>query len=41
MPTIEEVIKVLLPVLPEAEVRLDEDGQVVIYTGLTMPVEPA
>lgn len=41
MPTIEEVIQVLLPVLPEAEVALDSDGQVVIYTGLKAPAEPA
>lgn len=37
MPTIEQLIKVLLPLLPDAEVALDDDGQVVIYTGVNMP----
>ena len=32
MRTIEELIRVLLPLLPDAEVALDNDGQVVIYT---------
>lgn len=41
MPTIEQVIEVLLPLLPDAEVALDNDGQVVIYTGLTAPAEAA
>lgn len=41
MPTIEEVIRVLLPLLPDAKVALDQDGRVVIFTGLTMPAEPA
>jgi len=40
MLTIEELIRVLLPILPDAEVALDNDGQVVIYTGLTAPAEP-
>jgi hypothetical protein len=37
MPSLEELIRVLLPILPEAEVSEDQDGQIVIYTGLTMP----
>lgn len=41
MPTIEQLIEALLPLLPNAEVTLDNDGQVVIYTGLTAPAEPA
>lgn len=41
MPTIEELISVLLPLLPDAEVTQDASGQIVIYTGLTMPNEPA
>lgn len=41
MPTIEELIRVLLPLLPDAEVALDNDGQVVIYTGLTAPAGSA
>lgn len=41
MLTIEELIRVLLPLLPDAEVALDNDGQVVIYTGLTAPAEQA
>jgi hypothetical protein len=41
MPTIEQLIEVLLPLLPDAEVILDPDGQVVIYTGLTATPEPA
>lgn len=41
MPTIEQVIEVLLPLLPDAEVALDNDGRLVIFTGLTMPSEPA
>ena len=41
MPTIEDVIRVLLPVLSEAEIALDQDGRVVIFTGLIMPSEPA
>lgn len=41
MPTIEQLISVLLPLLPDAEVTHDSDGQIVIYTGLTMPSDPA
>lgn len=37
MPSLEELIRVLLPILPDAEVSQDIDGQVVIYTGLAMP----
>lgn len=37
MPSLEELIAVLLPILPEAEVSHDEDGQIVILTGLKMP----
>ena len=40
MPTIEDLIRVLLPILPDAEVT-EDNGQIVIYTGLTMPEEPA
>lgn len=41
MPSIEELICLLLPILPDAEVTTDNDGQIVIYTGLTMPKETA
>lgn len=41
MATIEELIRVLLPLLPDAEVTEDRDGQIVIYTGLTAPTEQA
>lgn len=34
MPTIDQLIEGLLPLLPDAEITLDNDGQVVIYTGL-------
>lgn len=34
MATIEELIEALLPLLPDAEVRVDEAGEVLIYTGL-------
>ena len=37
MPSLEELIRVLLPLLPDAEVSQDKDGQIVILTGLTMP----
>lgn len=37
MPSLEELIRVLLPILPEAEISQDSDGQIVILTGLTMP----
>ncbi len=37
MPSIEELIGVLLLILPDAEVTTDNEGQIVIYTGLTMP----
>jgi hypothetical protein len=37
MPTLEELIGVLLPILPDAEFGEDNDGQIVIYTGITMP----
>jgi hypothetical protein len=37
MPALEELISVLLPILPDAEVGEDNDGQIVIYTGLRMP----
>jgi hypothetical protein len=39
--TIEELISVLLSLLPEAEVRIDASGEVVFHTGLTAPAEPA
>ncbi len=41
MPTIEQLIEVLIPLLPDAEVAVDNDGQIVIYTGLTAPGESA
>jgi len=41
MPTNEQLIEALLPLLPDAEITLDNDGQVVIYTGLTAPRKPA
>ena len=41
MATIEELIEALLPLLPDAEVTLDNDGEVIIRTGLTAPAEPA
>jgi hypothetical protein len=41
MATIEELISALLPLLPEAEVRIDASGEVVIHTGLTAPAKPA
>jgi len=41
MPTLEELICVLLPILPDAKVGEDNDGQIVIYTGIMMPDAPA
>ncbi len=41
MATIEELIAALLPLLPDAEVRINDSGEVVVHTGLTVPVEPA
>lgn len=41
MATIKEPIKVLLPLLPDAELTTDNDGQILIYTGLTMPKQTA
>jgi len=41
MTTIEELISALLPLLPDAEVRIDASGEVVVHTGLTVPPEPA
>ena len=41
MPSIEELICLLLPILPDAEVTTDKDGQIVIFTGLMMPKETA
>jgi hypothetical protein len=37
MPSLEQLISVLLPILPEAEVSQDQNGQIIILTGLTMP----
>lgn len=37
MPSLEELIRVLLPILPEAEISQDQEGQIVILTGLKMP----
>ncbi len=41
MTTIEELIAALLPLLPDAELRIDDSGEVVVHTGLTVPPEPA
>ena len=41
MPSLEQLISVLLPILPEAEVSQDDDGQIVILTGLMMPTQEA
>ena len=41
MVTIKELIRVLRPLLPDAEVSEDRDGQIVIYTGITAPAEQA
>lgn len=41
MATIGELFRVLLHLRPAAEVTLDNDGQVVIYTGITQPTEQA
>ena len=40
MPTLDELISVLLPILPDAEFG-EDNGQIVIYLGLKMPQEPA
>jgi hypothetical protein len=37
--TIEDLIAVLMDIIPDAQLGEDEDGQVVIYTGLRMPSE--
>jgi len=39
MPALEELIRVLLLVLPDAEISQDESGQIVILTGMTMPTD--
>lgn len=39
MPSLEELIRVLLPILPDAEISQDEDGQIVILTGMTVTAE--
>jgi hypothetical protein len=41
MATIEGLISALLPLLPEAEGRIDASGEVVVHTGLTVPPDPA
>ena len=35
--TIEDLIAVLMDIIPDAQLDEDEDGQIVIYTGLKMP----
>jgi hypothetical protein len=35
--TIEDLIAVLMDIIPDAQLGEDEDGQIVIYTGLKMP----
>ena len=40
MATIEQLIEALLPILPHAEAA-EDNGQIVIYTGLTMPDQTA
>lgn len=37
MATIEELIQARLPLLPDAEVTEDNDGQIVIRTGIVSP----
>jgi hypothetical protein len=37
--TIENLIAVLMDIIPDAQLCEDEDGQIVIYTGLKMPSE--
>jgi hypothetical protein len=37
--TIEDLIAVLMDIIPDAQLGEDEDGQIVIYTGLRMPSE--
>ena len=37
MATIEDLISVLLPLLPDAYLTIDESGEVVIHTDLTVP----
>ena len=37
MVNLEGLIRVLLPILPAVEISPDEDGQIVILTGLVMP----
>jgi hypothetical protein len=37
--TIEDLIAVLMDIIPDAQLGEDEDGQIVIYTGLKMPAE--
>jgi hypothetical protein len=39
MTTLEELICALLPLLPEAEVSVTDEGEIVVYTGLTAPTE--
>ena len=41
MSSLEELIRILFPILPDAEVGQDNDGQIVIYTGITMTDTPA
>lgn len=40
MAMIEELIQLLRPKLPDAEVTEDNDGQIVIRTRLTSPLSP-
>ena len=37
--TIEDLIAVLMDIIPDAHLGEDETGQIVIYTGLKMPEE--
>lgn len=38
---IEDLIRILLPLLPDAEVSEDKHGQIVIRTGITAPGKQA
>ena len=39
MPSIDALISALPSLMPDAEITQDADGQIVIYTGLTIPSE--
>ena len=37
--TIEDLIAVLMAIIPDAHLGEDKDGQIIVYTGLRMPSE--